>query len=121
MLSPRPGEPRVPRCRLLGGRATGHHVPGTLGPAWARVLYGHHVPGAVPRRCVHDVSPLVEPPRAHWREGCTRPRPGRPAHRDRGLCHRLAARRWLSLGPPREPAGDAGWGAPREGVLLRGD
>src|SRR5207249_8693508 len=121
MLSPRPGEPRVSGRRLLGGGAARPDVPGALSSAWARVLHGRHVPGRVRGRCLHDVSRLVEPHRAHRGEGRARARGERPTHRDRRLCHRLAARRWLALGSPRGPARDAGWGAACERRFGRTD
>src|SRR2546422_472460 len=114
MLPPGQAEPGMPGRRLLHGRAAGDHGHGPLGAARARVLHWHDVPGGVPGRCVHDVSRLLEPVRPDRRESGARARAERPAHRDRGLRDRLAARRRLALGPPGGAARDAGRRAARE-------
>src|SRR2546430_17644217 len=97
VLSPKPSESGIRELRLLRRRAPGAHRAGALGPARAGVLYGNDVSGRVPGRRVHDVSRLLEPQRADGSESRARPRAERAADGGRGLRHRLAAGRRLSL------------------------
>src|SRR6266851_4772074 len=121
VLPAEPAQPRVSGGRLLGGRAAGADGAGALGAPRARVLYGRHVSRRLRRRCVHDVSRLLESLRTHGCEG----RPGacaeRPAGLSRRLRHGVAAGERNALGTTGWATGDAGWSAAGERRRGRSD